>query len=44
VIWQPEQEEEGDLYRRASTCGGWGGVNQDVMINAPHVVMVAVKA
>jgi hypothetical protein len=38
VYWQPEQEEEGDLYRRA---GAGGGVNL-VMVNAPQAVTIAV--
>jgi hypothetical protein len=37
VYWQPEQEEEGDLYRRAVV----GGVNL-VMVNAPQAVTIAV--
>jgi hypothetical protein len=41
VNWQPEREEEAALYRRAA---GAGGMNLDVTVNAPQVVMVAVKA
>jgi hypothetical protein len=39
VYWQPEQEEEGDLYRRAGAGGG--GLNL-VMVNAPQAVTIAV--
>jgi hypothetical protein len=41
VNWQPEQEEEGALYRRAA---GAEGMNLDVTVNTPQVVTVAVKA
>jgi hypothetical protein len=41
VNWCPEGEEEGALYRRAA---GAGGMNLDITVNAPQVVMVAVKA
>jgi hypothetical protein len=40
VNWQSEQEEEGDLYRRA----GARGMNLDVMVNAPQEVTVAVRS